>query len=214
MAIEKQLEYPVYTMTGTVDETKKINLKICDINGMYVVHRALIKQLSQKRQGNASCKTRSEVRGGGRKPWKQKGTGRARVGSTRSPLWRGGGVIFGPKPRIYTKKINKKEKQLALRTLFYNKLRNTILVSDFHSKIEKPKTQLIIESLKIFRINSLAKVLIIVQEKNANLYLSTRNLKNVEIIAASQINILSLLKADKLIITLDALNKIQEVYNA
>ena len=99
---------------------------------MYCVHRALKNHLTNNRIRNANTKTRSEVRGGGKKPWKQKGTGRARAGSTRSPLWKGGGIIFGPKPKIYQSKINKKEKRLAINTLIYNKSKNTIIVNDIH----------------------------------------------------------------------------------
>lgn len=210
----EKIEYPVYTEEGKTKISKTITVKISKSTGMYIVHRALIKQLHEKRQGNANTKTRSEVKGGGRKPWKQKGTGRARAGSIRSPLWKGGGVIFGPKAKQYTKKINKKEKQLALRTLIYNKIQQTIIVDNFCKNLDKPKTQLVLKKILNFNISKDKKVLIIVLNKDINLYLSIRNLLNVELIAADQLNIIALLKADQLIITSNALDKIDEVYNA
>nr|YP_010198649.1 ribosomal protein L4 [Gracilaria pacifica]UAD87065.1 ribosomal protein L4 [Gracilaria pacifica] len=192
-----------------------MTMKLCkqDSHNMYILHRALTQKLIKKR--NAHTKTRSEVRGGGRKPWKQKGTGRARAGSNRSPLWRGGGVIFGPRIKKHKNKINKKEKILALRILIENKFKNTIVAEDFINKLNKPSTRLIINNLKKYNLDTNKKnnILIIVSEKSENLYLSTRNLKNVEILNAKHINIISLLKANQIIINKDALNIINKVYN-
>nr|YP_010197626.1 ribosomal protein L4 [Gracilaria flabelliformis subsp. simplex]UAD86042.1 ribosomal protein L4 [Gracilaria flabelliformis subsp. simplex] len=189
-------------------------IRLCkqDNNNMYVLHRALTQQLTKNR--NAHTKTRSEVRGGGRKPWKQKGTGRARAGSNRSPLWRGGGVIFGPRTKKHKNKINKKEKQLALRILIENKFKNTIITEDFINKLKKPNTKAIVNSLKKYNLdtNITNNILIIVSKKSDNLYLSTRNLKNVELLNANHINIISLLKANQILINKDALNIINKTY--
>ena len=214
MVTKTQIEYTLYTEQGIKTNSKTLTLTISQNTNMYIIHRALITQLHEKRQGNANTKTRSEVRGGGRKPWKQKGTGRARVGSIRSPLWRGGGVTFGPKTKEYTKKINKKEKQLALRTLLYNKSNNTTIVETFCNNLNKPHTQTVLNKILTLNINKTDKVLIIVLNKSINLYKSIKNLYNVELIAATQLNIIALLNANKLIITSDALDKINEVYNA
>ena len=215
MIIKKELNYNI--VSNNRSEQKKIILHIQDnlTNSMHVIHRAAIKQLTQKRHGNASTKTRSEIRGGGKKPWKQKGTGKARAGSIRSPLWKGGGVIFGPKSKRYIKKINKKENQLALRTIIANKFRNTIITDNFVKPLEVPSTQMILKIIKDLGLNikKQNKILIITDKKDINLFLSIRNLKNINLIAADQINIISLLGADKLIITTNGLNKIEKIYN-
>nr|AIA21340.1 50S ribosomal protein L3 [Pyropia kanakaensis] len=213
MTVKTQLNYQVYNWEGQISGKADLNLKVSQDSGMYLVHRALIKQSSEKRQGSANTKTRSEVRGGGRKPWRQKGTGRARAGSIRSPLWRGGGVIFGPKPRSFSKKMNKKERQLALRTALNNKSVNTLIVENFNSYFQQPKTKLFMEAIHRWNLDLNKKVLVVVDKKDPNVYLSIRNLHNVEIISADTLNIMALLAAHKIIITVDALSKIQEVYN-
>lgn len=213
MTVNTQLNYQVYNWEGQVSGNADLNLKVSQDSGMYLVHRALVKQSNEKRQGSANTKTRSEVRGGGRKPWRQKGTGRARAGSIRSPLWRGGGVIFGPKPRSFTKKMNKKERQLALRTALNNKSVNTLIVENFNSYFHQPRTKLFMEAIHRWNLDLNKKVLVIVDKKDPNVYLSIRNLHNVELISADTLNIMALLAAHKIIITVDALSKIQEVYN-
>nr|YP_009295947.1 ribosomal protein L4 [Schimmelmannia schousboei]AOM64882.1 ribosomal protein L4 [Schimmelmannia schousboei] len=217
MVKQEKLTYSVITENEESQYSKDIFLKINDnhAKNMYIIHRALIQQLLLTRQGNAHTKTRSEVRGGGRKPWKQKGTGRARVGSIRSPLWKGGGVIFGPKSKKYITKINRKEKKLAVKTLIYNKYKNTFIIENLGQNIIQPKTKFILNEIQQLNINyeKKNKLLIIVNQKNSLLYLSLRNLQNIELIAANQINILSLIKADKILITLDALNTINAIYN-
>lgn len=217
MIIKQELIYSIITEKKLEQSSKKIIFKIKNKNekGMYVVHRALVRQLNIKRQGNAHTKTRSEVRGGGKKPWKQKGTGRARAGSIRSPLWKGGGVIFGPRKRQYITKINKKEKQLALRTLMYNKFKKTIIIENINDYFHIPNTKLVLKLIKNFGLDITKKerLLIIVNQKNKNLYLSVRNLINIELISADQLNVLALIKADRLLITIDALNKIHTRYN-
>ncbi len=177
-----------------------------------VVHRALVRQLAHARQGTASTKTRAEVRGGGRKPWRQKGTGRARAGSSRSPLWRGGGVIFGPKPRDYELKMNRKERRLALRTALMSRLEDTLVVQNFAELLPSPKTKEMALALSRWGIAPTEKVLLIVEEKQETIYLSVRNMPFVKLIVADQLNIFDLVNADKLVITEGAIAKIKAVY--
>ncbi|RMD68545.1 MAG: 50S ribosomal protein L4 [Cyanobacteria bacterium J149] len=178
----------------------------------HIVHRALVRQLHNQRQGTASSKTRAEVRGGGRKPWRQKGTGRARAGSIRSPLWRGGGVIFGPKPRDFDMKMNRKERKLAIRTAFMDRVEDLIVVENFDG-IETPKTKEVVSALTRWGVEKDAKVLIIVHDSiPENLYLSARNLPTVKMIKHDCLNVYDILYADKIVATSEAITKIQEVY--
>ncbi|BAZ32512.1 50S ribosomal protein L4/L1e [Cylindrospermum sp. NIES-4074] len=179
----------------------------------HIVHRALVRQLTNSRQGTASTKTRSEVRGGGRKPWRQKGTGRARAGSIRSPLWRGGGVIFGPKPRDFNLKLNRKERRLALRTALVSRLDDLIVVEEFSNELQRPKTKELVAALARWGAAPEQKALLILSEIAENVLLSARNIENLKLIAADQLNVYDLLHADKVVITASALQKIQEVYN-
>ena len=183
-------------------------------NASHIVHRALVRQLHNARQGTASSKTRAEVRGGGRKPWRQKGTGRARAGSIRSPLWRGGGVIFGPKPKDYHKKMNRKERKLALRTAFSSRSEDIIVVEDFTEQMPQPKTKELVSALSRWGVASDAKVLLIVSEISDNVYLSARNISNLKLLKATSLNVYDVLNAQKIVITSDALTNIQEVYSA
>ncbi len=181
-------------------------------NAAHIVHRALVRQMNSARQGNASTKTRSEVRGGGRKPWRQKGTGRARAGSSRSPLWRGGGVIFGPKPRDYSGKLNRKERRLALRTAFHSRAAEMVVVEDFADQLPRPKTKDLVLAMSRWGVEPDDKVLLIMGERQENVYLSARNVSNLRLISATNLNIYDLLAADRLVVTSAALDKIQEVY--
>ncbi len=178
-----------------------------------IVHRALVRQMANARQGTASTKTRSEVRGGGRKPWRQKGTGRARAGSIRSPLWRGGGVIFGPKPRDFSLKMNRKERRLALRTAFASRVEDIIVVQEFNNELTRPKTKELVGALARWGASAEINALLIVSERDQNVYLSARNVESLKLLAADQLNVFDLLHADKIIVTASALEKIQEVYN-
>ena len=182
-------------------------------NAEHIVHRAMVRQLNNARQGTASTKTRAEVRGGGRKPWRQKGTGRARAGSIRSPLWRGGGVIFGPKPRDYSTKMNRKERRLALRTAFSSRIEDTIVVENFASELDRPKTQEVVAALERWGIDSDEKVLLILKEVSDNVNLSTRNIAKVKLIKATNLNVVDVLHANKIVVSKDALEQIQEVYS-
>jgi large subunit ribosomal protein L4 len=183
-----------------------------DESAAHVVHRALRRQMAHERQGTASTKTRAEVRGGGRKPWRQKGTGRARAGSSRSPLWRGGGVIFGPKPRDYNIKMNRKERRLALRTAYMSRVEDTIVVEDFTDRLSRPKTKELTSAIDRWGISSEEKVLLILSERNENVHLSARNVANLKLIYADRLNVYDLLAADRIVTTASALSKIQEVY--
>ncbi|MFM7471172.1 MAG: 50S ribosomal protein L4 [Nodosilinea sp. LVE1205-7] len=190
-----------------------LDLRVADESTAdHIVHRALVRQMANARQGTVSTKTRAEVRGGGRKPWRQKGTGRARAGSNRSPLWRGGGVIFGPKPRDYSLKMNRKERRLALRTALQSRVDDLILVESFADKFDRPKTKDLIEALGRWGVDSQSKVLLVIAEKQEVIYLSARNVENVKLITANGLNIYDLLAADQLVITSTALETIQEVY--
>lgn len=184
-----------------------------ECSSMHVIHKAIVKQLHEKRQGSANCKTRSHVKGGGRKPWKQKGTGRARAGSNRSPLWRGGGVIFGPKTKNYHQKINKKEKRLAVRSILLNKKDFIIVIESFVEIFDKPKTKVLISSVTQLNISKTEKILFIVAKKSNGMHLATRNLNNVEIVAANQLNLLSIIKAKYILLETKAIEIITETYN-
>lgn len=182
-------------------------------NAEHIVHRALVRQLHNQRQGTASTKTRAEVRGGGRKPWRQKGTGRARAGSIRSPLWRGGGVIFGPKPKDYNLKMNRKERRLALRTAFISRVEDLIVVENFADQLTAPKTKEIVAALSRWGVSADKKVLLVSTDLSSNnLYLSVRNLANVKLLRHDCLNIYDILYADKIVATSEAITKIQEVY--
>jgi len=176
-----------------------------------LVHQAVVSYMAGSRQGTSKQKTRSEVRGGGKKPYRQKGTGRARAGTIRSPLWRGGGVTFAATPRDYSKKINKKMYRAAIRSIFSELLRQGRLVAIEKPVLEKPKTKEIANFLKEF---SLSKVLIITDELDVNLYLSARNIPNVDIITVREINPVNLIKAQKVAVTADAFKKIEEWIDA
>ena len=190
-----------------------IDLKVAkETSSADLIHRAVLRQLANKRQGTASTLTRSEVRGGGRKPYKQKGTGRARQGSIRTPLRPGGGVIFGPKPRSYNLDMNRKERRLALRTALMSRLNDTKAVEDFGSTLDQPKTSEIINGLSRLGIEKTEKVLVILDNPSEVIKKSINNIEKVKLIAADQLNVFDILNANKLIIGQSAINKIQEVY--
>jgi len=177
-----------------------------------LLHRAVLRQQANSRQGTASTLTRSEVRGGGRKPYKQKGTGRARQGSIRTPLRPGGGITFGPKPRSYDLGMNKKERRLALRTALMSRIPDAKIIKDFGTNLDVPKTSEILALLKRISINPSEKVLIILKQPSEVIKRSIRNLEKVKLIAADQLNVFDLLNANSLVIGEDALSAIKEVY--
>jgi len=213
MSVQKIIEYNLLASNGQILSDKyTFKLNILEDSGNYLIHRDVLRhQLSQK-QGTVSTKTRSEVRGGGKKPWQQKGTGRARAGSNRSPLWKGGGVIFGPKSRLNDVKLNQKERKLSLQTLLYNKRKNILVVDNLENFIEEPKTKSFYGFCKNLGINLSQKTLVIVSKKTHKIKLSTRNLRHVELISASNLNTLCLLNSKQILLTPLAINDIKETY--
>ncbi len=195
---------------GDVVGDIELNEEIFDIEpNEYVVHEAVVQYLANQRQGTKSAKTRAEVRGGGKKPWRQKGTGRARAGSIRSPLFRGGGVIFAPKPRDYRKKMNRKKKSLALRSVFSDKNQNKELRVIDVLEFEVPKTK---EMIEILDNIDAPKALIVTPEKDTNVIKASNNIPKVHTTTVGEINVYDLLYYDTLVLTKDALKKIEEVY--
>ena len=192
--------------------TKKAGITISDDTfgkdfNESLVHQVVVSYMAGSRQGSHKQKTRSEVRGGGKKPYRQKGTGRARAGTIRSPLWRGGGVTFASVPRDYSKKINKKMYRAALRSIFSELLRQGKLVAIETPALKTPKTKEIAKFLNDF---SLSKVLFITDTFDSNFYLSSRNIPNVDVITVKEINPVILLKADKVAVTASAFKLIEE----
>ena len=176
-----------------------------------VMHDAIVLARASLRQGTASTKTRSEVSGGGRKPYKQKGTGNARQGSTRSPQWPGGGIVFGPKPRKYDKKQNRKERRLALKSALSAKLRDNELVVVENLNLENNKTKTFNEMLKNVKVNG--KALVVFADDNENLFLASRNNNKVAVLATNEINVLDIVAADYLVVDESSVKKIEEVLN-
>ena len=213
MAVKKFVNYTsIINPDTTLNTNYNLQLNVLDNSGNYLIYKDILRHQISQRQNSASTKTRSEVRGGGRKPWRQKGTGRARAGSNRSPLWKGGGVIFGPKPKKTKFKLNKKERKLALQTLLYNKRKGFFIIDNLESLLIKPKTKTICQTFKKYKLDLTKKILIIVDEKTHVLNLSLRNLQNIELISSRNLNTLSLLKAKQIILTLPALNRMKEIY--
>ena len=192
-----------------------LDLKVAkDSSAGDLLHRAVLRQLANKRQGTASTLTRSEVRGGGRKPYKQKGTGRARQGSIRTPLRPGGGIIFGPKPRSYNLDMNRKERRLALRTALMSRTSDIKAVEDFGSSLKTPKTKEIVNGLNRLGIDKTKKILIILDNPSINIRKSIQNIPNVKLVLANQLNVFDILNANQLVIGNSAIEKIQEVYES
>lgn len=213
MTVQKFIKYTPLDFTGkALDSTAELQLSVLEKSGNYLLHKDLLRHYNSQRQGTVSTKTRSEVRGGGRKPWRQKGTGRARAGSNRSPLWKGGGVIFGPKPKTVSIKVNKKERRLALQTLLYNKKNNILVIENLENGLTDSKTKSFLEICKNCSVNLDQKVLIVVAEKTVSLKLATQNLQTVELILASNLNTFNLLNAKQILLTPLALNTIKEIY--
>lgn len=175
----------------------------------YLVHQAVVQHLANKRQGTKSAKTRAEVRGGGRKPWRQKGTGRARQGSIRSPQWKGGGVVFAPKPRDFSFKLNKKVKRQALKSVLTSKLREDKIVVVEGLKLDEIKTK---EAYKVLSKIDCKDALVVFEEKDKNLLYSLRNIPTVKPASVNTMNVYDILCFDKLVVSKDVVDKLQEVY--
>ena len=200
----------VYNIEGKVVGSMELNDAVfgVEINN-HLVHQAVVLQLANKRQGTQSAKTRAEVSGGGRKPWRQKGTGHARQGSTRSPQWTGGGVVFAPKPRTYSFKMNKKEKNLALKSVLTSKVAENKFIVVEGLSFDEIKTKNMVAVLKNLEAN---KALVVTNDNDKNVILSTRNIPNVKTALTNTINVYDILKYDKMIVTKDAVATIEEVY--
>ena len=190
-----------------------IDLKVAkETTAVDLMHRAVLRQQAHSRQGTASTLTRAEVRGGGRKPYKQKGTGRARQGSIRTPLRPGGGIVFGPKPRTYNLAMNRKERRLALRTALMARIDDVIVVKDFGADLKAPKTREVVDALGRLGVAADAKVLIVLTAPSEVVRRSVRNLEKVKLITADQLNVFDLLHANSLVVGEEALATIKEVY--
>jgi large subunit ribosomal protein L4 len=216
MAVLETLNYKVKTVNDGTDTSseKSVSLKlnIIENNSKYLIHRAVVNQNNQSRQGTSSTKTRSEVRAGGKKPWKQKGTGQARSGSKNSPLWNGGGVAFGPRPRSYRKKMNSKEWKLALQTALFSSSNKIIVVSKFMEGIDKPNTQKVLNRLqKVADLKD--RTLLVLKEPDVNATLSLRNVNKLDILYSNTLNVKDILIAKNIIIAEDALENIQKTYH-
>ncbi len=199
----------VFNMSGSEVGTIELNDDIFAVEvNTHVMHQAVVQYLANQRQGTQSALTRAEVRGGGRKPWRQKGTGRARQGSIRSPQWTGGGVVFAPKPRDYSFKLNKKVKRLALKSALSSKVNeNKLIVVDKITVNAKTK-----EMAKVMDSLKAGKALIVLEDGNDNAVLAARNIPTVKTASVGTINVYDILKYDSLVVTQDAVKKIEEVY--
>lgn len=200
----------VFNMQGKQVEELELNDAIFGVEvNEHLLHRAVVAQLANKRQGTQSALTRAEVRGGGRKPWRQKGTGRARQGSTRSPQWKGGGVVFAPKPRDYSMKMNKKEKRIALQSALTSKVNDQKLIVLDELAFNEIKTKNMVAVLENLKVQ---KALVVVEDNNNNVVLSTRNIEGVKTASTNTINVYDLLKYDACIVTKSTVAAIEEVY--
>ena len=200
----------VYNMEGKEVGSIELNDAVFGVEvNEHLVHMAVVNQLANNRQGTQSAKTRSDVSGGGRKPWRQKGTGHARQGSTRSPQWTGGGVVFAPKPRDYSFKMNKKEKRIALLSALSSKVAdNKIVVLDAFN-LDEVKTKKFAEVMSNLKVD---KALVVIEGENKNVVLSGRNIPTVKVSATNEINTYDVLKYETLVVTKAAVEKLEEVY--
>ena len=200
----------VYNMEGKEVGKMDLNDAVFGVEiNEHLVHMAVVQTLANKRQGTQKAKTRSEVSGGGRKPWRQKGTGHARQGSTRAPQWKGGGVVFAPVPRDYSFKLNKKEKQAALKSVLTSRVQDNKLIVLDELKLDEIKTKKFKEVMDNLKVE---KAMVVLGEQDKNVILSARNLPTVSTAVAENINVYDILKGDTLEITKDAVAKIEEVY--
>ena len=200
----------VYNMEGKEVGTIELNDAVFGVSiNEHLVHMAVVQHLANKRQGTQKAKTRAEVSGGGRKPWRQKGTGHARQGSTRAPQWKGGGVVFAPVPRDYSFKLNKKEKRAALKSVLTSRVQDGKLIVVDELKLDEIKTKkfkAVMDNLKV------SKALVVLAEKDEKVVMSARNLPAVATTQVDLINVYDILKGDTLVLTKDAVAKIEEVY--
>ena len=200
----------VYNMEGKEVGTIELNDAVFGVEvNEHLVHMAVVNQLANNRQGTQSAKTRSEVSGGGRKPWRQKGTGHARQGSTRAPQWTGGGIVFAPKPRDYSFKMNKKEKRIALLSALSSKVAESKIVVLDEFKLDEIKTKKFVEVMNNLKVEN---ALVVLEGENKNVVLSGRNIPSVKVTATNEINTYDVLKYTTLVVTKAAVEKLEEVY--
>ena len=200
----------VYNMEGKQIDTIELNDAVFGVEvNEHLVHMAVVQQLANNRQGTQKAKTRSEVSGGGRKPWRQKGTGHARQGSIRAPQWTGGGVVFAPVPRDYSFKLNKKEKRAALKSALTDKVANAKLIVVDELKFEEIKTKNFAQVMKNLDVNN---GLVVVNENDVNVMMSAKNIADVKMALPNTINVYDVMKAGKVVLTKDAVKTIEEVY--
>lgn len=200
----------IYDIEGSEVGTLELNDAVFGVEiNEHIMHKAVVGQLANNRQGTQSAKTRSEVSGGGRKPWRQKGTGHARQGSTRSPQWTGGGVVFAPKPRDYSIKLNKKERRLAIKSALTTKVNESKLIVLDSFELDEIKTKKFVAVMNNLKAE---KALVVLNEKNDNVIKSANNVPTVKTALTNTINVYDILKYDTLVLTQDAVATIQEVY--
>ena len=200
----------VYNMEGKEVETMELDDAVFGVEvNEHLVHMAVVQQLANNRQGTQKAKTRSEVRGGGRKPWRQKGTGHARQGSTRAPQWTGGGVVFAPTPRDYSFKLNKKEKRAALKSAISSRVAENKFVVVDELKFDAIKTK---DFAKVMSNLGVEKALVVINDNDTNVVMSAKNIPTVKTASISTINVYDILKYNTVVVTKDAVNTIQEVY--
>ena len=200
----------VYNMEGKEVGKMELNDAVFGVKiNEHLVHMAVVQTLANKRQGTQKAKTRSEVSGGGRKPWRQKGTGHARQGSIRAPQWKGGGVVFAPVPRDYSFKLNKKEKRAALKSVLTSRVQENKLIVLDELKLDEIKTKKFKEVMDNLKVE---KAMVVIGEQDQNIICSARNLPKISTAVAENINVYDILKGDTLVITKDAVAKIEEVY--
>ena len=200
----------VYNIEGKEVDTIELNDAVFGVEvNEHLVHMAVVSQLANNRQGTQKAKTRSEVSGGGRKPWRQKGTGHARQGSTRSPQWTGGGVVFAPKPRDYSFKMNKKEKRAALCSALSSKVAESQIIVLDEFKLDEIKTKKFVEVMNNLKVE---KALVVLNDNDVNVIKSASNLATVKTAQTNEINVYDILKYDTVVVTKDAVKTIEEVY--
>ena len=200
----------VYNIEGKEVGSIELNDAVFGVEvNEHLVHMAVVNQLANNRQGTQSAKTRSEVSGGGRKPWRQKGTGHARQGSTRAPQWTGGGIVFAPKPRDYSFKMNKKEKRIALLSALSSKVAESKIVVLDEFKLDEIKTKKFVEVMNNLKVEN---ALVVLEGENKNVVLSGRNIPSVKVTATNEINTYAVLKFTTLVVTKAAVEKLEEVY--
>ena len=200
----------VYNIEGKEVGSIELNDAVFGVEvNEHLVHMAVVNQLANNRQGTQSAKTRSEVSGGGRKPWRHKGTGHARQGSTRAPQWTGGGIVFAPKPRDYSFKMNKKEKRIALLSALSSKVAESKIVVLDEFKLDEIKTKKFVEVMNNLKVEN---ALVVLEGENKNVVLSGRNIPSVKVTATNEINTYDVLKYTTLVVTKAAVEKLEEVY--